>query len=330
MLASAEARALEERLRAAGHAGAAARGRVCWLSLAAGAEGLDELDGVLAQAGSGTVVAHLSAGLWPAVLAAREPAPAAGLLRADLPAARPLVALAVAELREWGVRARIAPRPPGRVAARRALAGVEPGGTASARAARLAAGLVGRAVRAGSGEAGQALPLAIGGVFAILVCALVLLAVGGGVTAAGRVQRAADLAALSGARSLRDDLPRLLAPERLPGGAPNPSHLSRGEYLDRASAAALDAAGRNGLDRSRVGLSFPDGGSLIPVRVRVEVSADLDPVPGAARVPVEAAAEAESAPPIGWDGMPTMAGGGGYQGPLAYRQGKPTRSLFTA
>src|SRR5207247_1134362 len=124
-----------------------------------------------------------------------------------------------------------------------------------------------------------------------------------------RVQRAADLAALSGARSLRDDLPRLLAPERLTGGARNPSHLDRDRYLDRAASAALDAAGRNGLRASQVAISFPDRRALVPVRVRVEVSGRLDPVPGAGTVPVEAAAEAEAAPPAGYDGMPTAATG---------------------
>src|SRR5439155_12866268 len=82
---------------------------------------------------------------------------------------------------------------------------------------------------------------------------------------------------------------------------------------------------RNGLDASRVGVSFPDGQALVPVRVRVEVGARLEPVPGTGSVPVEAAAEAEAAPPAGYDGMPGAATGGGYEGPLAYRQGRPMR-----
>ena len=51
-----------------------------------------------------------------------------------------------------------------------------------------------------------------------------LAAIGGAVTGKGRVQRAADLAALSAARSMRDDFDRLLAPARLADGAPNPAH----------------------------------------------------------------------------------------------------------
>ena len=43
-------------------------------------------------------------------------------------------------------------------------------------------------------------------------------------------------------------------------------------------------------------------------------------------IPIEASAEAEaSPPPAPAGGVPTTAGGGGYSGPLAYRQGKPMR-----
>ena len=65
-------------------------------------------------------------------------------------------------------------------------------------------------------EDGQALPLALGGCFALIAGALALVAIAGAVTGKGRVQRAADLAAISAARSMRDDLPRLLGPARLP------------------------------------------------------------------------------------------------------------------
>src|SRR5204863_466089 len=82
-------------------------------------------------------------------------------------------------------------------------------------------------LRRARGEAGQALGLALGAAFAVLACALVMVTLGGAITGAGRIQRAADLAALSGARSLRDDVPALAAPERLGGGAGNPAHLDR-------------------------------------------------------------------------------------------------------
>jgi len=63
---------------------------------------------------------------------------------------------------------------------------------------------------AGKGADGQALPLALGGSLALIAAALALVAIAGAVTGKGRAQRAADLAAISAARSMRDDLPRLL------------------------------------------------------------------------------------------------------------------------
>src|SRR5204863_120761 len=75
-------------------------------------------------------------------------------------------------------------------------------------------------------------------------------------------QRGADLAALSAVRSMRDDLPRLVAPARLPDGGVNPRHLGRPTYLARAIAAAREAASRNGLDPSRVSVAFPDSRSI--------------------------------------------------------------------
>src|SRR5205823_5117871 len=106
-------------------------------------------------------------------------------------------------------------------------------------------------------DRGQSLPLVLGAAFVVLVAAAVLTAFGGAVAGAEGAQRGADLAALSAVRSMRDDLPRLVAPARLPDGRPNPRHLDRGAYLGRAVAAARQAAERNGLDPARVGVSFP-------------------------------------------------------------------------
>src|SRR6059058_6428296 len=94
-------------------------------------------------------------------------------------------------------------------------------------------------------ERGQALPAVLGACAVLLLAALALVSIAGALTGKGRVQRAADLAALSAVRSMRDDLPRLLAPERLPDGEPNERHLSRAEFLGRARLAAIDAARRN-------------------------------------------------------------------------------------
>src|SRR6476661_4941270 len=129
--------------------------------------------------------------------------------------------------------------------------------------------------RAGK-ESGQALILALGGVFVLLAGALALVAIAGAVTGKGRVQRAADLAAISAARSLRDDLPRLLSPPTLPGGLPNPAHMEKAVYLWRARAAALSVAAANGVDPARLRVSFPDLLSFAPVRVRATVAAELE------------------------------------------------------
>jgi Transglycosylase SLT domain/D-alanyl-D-alanine carboxypeptidase len=333
-LASASARGLEEGLREHGFRRAAARGRLCWLGLQDVGESLGELARALEAVGPEVSIIHVPAGLWRAAL--DEPALPlrAGLLRADLAEDRPLAALVVIELRERGLPVRVASRPLGLVASRRALAGLEVGGGSARRVSRLARGLLPRPTPL-TAQRGQALPLTIGAAFVVLFLAAVLVALGGAATGASRVQRAVDLAALSGARSLRDDFPRLFAPARLANGVPNPRHLGKDEYLARAAAVSRLAAMRNGVEPANLRVFFPDRGSFAPVRVRAEVTAAVDQgdLPGASRhaaknatrrIWIQAHAEAEAAPPAP-AGLPTMASGGGYSGPLAYRQGKPMR-----
>jgi hypothetical protein len=142
MLASDAARRLERSLGDAGIR-AAARGRLCWVSLP-GDDPLPAVGAVVAAAGgSGAAVAHLPAAVWPAALCSSDLAVTGALLRADLPRQRSLAALAVHELRAAGVRARIATRAPGPVASRRVASGLDPGGETSVRAVRLARGLLG-------------------------------------------------------------------------------------------------------------------------------------------------------------------------------------------
>ena len=174
------------------------------------------------------------------------------------------------------------------------------------------------------GESGQALILALGGSLALLAAALALVAIAGAVTGKGRVQRAADLIAISAVRSMRDDLERLLAPPRLQDGQPNPEHLSKSLYLARAREAALAAARSNGVDPALVGLDFPDAESFAPVRAKATVVARLREGDGQK---VEASAEAEAATPYGGveSGATAMATGGGYGGPLVYRDGEGMR-----
>jgi hypothetical protein len=174
------------------------------------------------------------------------------------------------------------------------------------------------------GEGGQALPLALGGAFTLIAAALALVAIAGAVTGKGRVQRAADLTAISAARSLRDDLPRLLSRSALPNGVANPRHLSKGEYLARARAAALIASRENGIAPLHLRVFFPDRGSFAPVRVKAVVLADVDAGPGGVRTSASAVAEA-AAPESGQGALPAMASGGGYSGPLVYRQGEGMR-----
>jgi hypothetical protein len=175
-------------------------------------------------------------------------------------------------------------------------------------------------------ESGQALVLALGGCFVLIAAALALVAIAGAVTGKGRGQRAADLAAISAVRSMRDDLPKLLSPPRLPNGLPNPSHIEKAAYLAEAREAALTAARHNEVDPGRLRVSFPDRSSFAPVRAKAVVVAELDLGSGEPRA-VEASAEAEAAVPVtsaGADG-PAMASGGGYSGPLVYRNGEGMR-----
>lgn len=166
------------------------------------------------------------------------------------------------------------------------------------------------------------MPLALGGSLAVIAAALALVAIAGAVTGKGRVQRAADLAAISAARSMRDDLPRLLSPPTLPGGAPNPLHLEKAVYLARAGRAAFEAARANDVGASRLRVGFPDRVSFAPVRVRATVVAEVDAGSGTT---TSASAVAEAAAPSSAGAAPAMASGGGYSGPLAYRQGEGMR-----
>ena len=277
-------------------------------------------------------MAHLPGALWVPAVRAPGLDLVGGCVLVALPAERSLAALAVEELGRHRVRARIATRPPPPLACRRALAGTRAGGRTSVAASRILRALLGLG-RAG-GSPGQALPAVLGAGLALIACALILAAIVGAVTGKGRVQRAADLAALSAARSMRDDIPRLLAPARRPDGSANPRHLSRGQYLDRARLAAIDAARRNQVDPARLEIVFPDAAAEPPLRSRITIRAEINPadLPGGERVagtrpiPVVATAVAEASPPAGsWSGMPATAEGAGYSGPLVYRNGEGMR-----
>jgi hypothetical protein len=143
-------------------------------------------------------------------------------------------------------------------------------------------------------------------------------------------QRAADLAAVSGAQVMRREYRRLFERPFLDGGASNPRHLSDAAYLALARAAALRGARRNGVSQGQVEVSFPDQ-RFAPTRIAVAVHGEAEVrLPGRRRssrdrIGVRARAAAEIVPDAGGLAMPTQATGGGYSGPLAFRQGNPIR-----
>jgi hypothetical protein len=182
------------------------------------------------------------------------------------------------------------------------------------------------------GERGQSTVLLLGVAAAVILGSLILGAFDQALGVKGRHQRAADLAAISAASAMRDAYPRLFEAPYLSSGAPNPRHLSRAEYLVRARSAAVRGGGRNGVPTRAADVSFP-GDSFAPTQVAVAVRGEAavrlgdERGSGAARrtFAVRARAVAELAPPASAGGEPTIASGGGYDGPLAYRMGKPMR-----
>lgn len=175
------------------------------------------------------------------------------------------------------------------------------------------------------GQDGQALPLALGGAFALIAAALALVAIAGAITGKGRAQRAADLAAISAVRSMRDDLPGLLSPSRLPNGTPNPRHIEKAVYLARARVAAIAAAKANGVSAARLRIAFPDADSFAPVRAEAVIRAGIEVGDGTARTEASAVAEAGAPSSPSGESTTAMASGGGYSGPLVYRQGHGMR-----
>ena len=177
-------------------------------------------------------------------------------------------------------------------------------------------------------ERGQSTVLLLGAAASLIAVALVLAAFGQAIGTRGRSQRISDLAAVSGARAMRDAYPRLFEPPELEPGVPNPRHLSREQYLAVGRAAALRAARRNGVAIAASDVRFPDGSSFAPTRIAVDVRDEASvrvsrAANGRRRIPVRAHAEAELSPAAG-DGFDAR-GDGEYTGPLAYRQGKPMR-----
>ena len=155
-------------------------------------------------------------------------------------------------------------------------------------------------------ERGQALPLALALALLLLLGAVALFALGRVQLASARAQTAADLGAVSAARELRGRLGEVA----LAGPAAAASWRRR-------LAAVADAAARPAGARVE-GLALP-GGSWPPTAVEVTVS-----VPGPRDARVRAIARAGLVvSAVAGDGRTGWATGGGYSGPLVYRDGKP-------
>ncbi len=149
------------------------------------------------------------------------------------------------------------------------------------------------------GERGQALIALLGGLLVLLAGATALGLLGSALEARDTRQRAADLAALAGARALFDVQPR-----------PLPAARRR----ELAAAVARRTAQRNGARRIEVRVAP----GAFPSAVTVVVD---DPIglPGGVRAGGRALAEAQVSL------APGPVGDGVYGGPFALRQGKPMR-----
>ncbi len=312
LVSSGAARRLESRLRL--DLPAVARGAIC--AVGATDESLPDAIDLCRDSGAAAVVLNAEPTTWREILDGG--AVGAAVLRADAKAARALTALAAGELIRAGTPTCVVPRAPGLVAARRALAGIEPGGEVGLRAGRFAR----RLLRA---QAGQATPITLFLALAVIVAGVLLAMLGAAATGASRYQRAADLAAVSAARSMRDDHYRLFLPATLPNGLPNPAHLSDPEYRRRAMDAAFEAVGENDAESADARVSFP-GALFAPTRVRVDLSAIASAGGGDSGSEVSVKAIAEAYPAEGPAlGVPAVASGGGYSGPLETRQGEGMR-----
>ncbi|HET7506790.1 MAG TPA: hypothetical protein VFJ53_00380 [Solirubrobacterales bacterium] len=130
LLASAAAQKLEERLGAhLPDVRVAARGQVCHLSIPAGPEGIEAAAAAVDVARGASTVLHVPPGLLQEMLEGGiDLRPTGVLLRADLPADRPLVSLAVRDLLLRDLAVAVLKQRLSWVAERRALFGALPAG----------------------------------------------------------------------------------------------------------------------------------------------------------------------------------------------------------
>ncbi len=163
---------------------------------------------------------------------------------------------------------------------------------------------------------GQASILLIGGLAGVLIAVVIAGAVAMAVGREAAAQRAADLAAVAGAKAMHANYQRLFEPAFI-DDVPNPRHLTKADYLNLGRAAARATATANGAPHTVI--TFPDESTIAPVRIKVAVRETVEVGGERARIRVDAEAQLGASAEIGF------AHGGGYEGPLAYRQGKPMR-----
>jgi hypothetical protein len=128
------------------------------------------------------------------------------------------------------------------------------------------------------GEAGQAALLMLGALAVLLAGVMVLFGFGNALGAKGRHQRAADLAAISGAQVMRDLYPRLFEPPFIESDVVNPRHLEEAEYRALVVSAAIRGAPRNGVHIRAEDVTITGSGfapTQVTVRARGETRVSL-------------------------------------------------------
>lgn len=183
-------------------------------------------------------------------------------------------------------------------------------------------------------EQGQVTVLLVAGCLVLALATAALAQYGTAFVARGRLQRGADLAAAAAAKRMSGDYARLFAPQVLIDGRPNPEHMTRETYVLRARTSA-----RRSLIGSRMSLSNYNvrlEAAAAPAEVTVSLrtahvvrtpSEDARQTRQKNRVSLRAVAVARLSFAIGPmpQAVPGTGSGGGYEGPLAYRQGKAMR-----
>ncbi|MGK2878695.1 MAG: lytic transglycosylase domain-containing protein [Solirubrobacterales bacterium] len=183
--------------------------------------------------------------------------------------------------------------------------------------------------RIASDSRGQASIGLVAGSILVMLGVVLFAQYGGALAARGHDQRTADIAAAAAAGRMAKDYPRTFEPPLLPGGAPNPRYLSPLAYRLRARAAAVRVAVANReigrIERVKFGLGVSPTNVTVATLRGHDVAISGTGQKQRVKVRARATAELRFAFAIMPGALPASGSGGGYSGPLAYRQGKPMR-----